>query len=106
MRDTFGQRLREARERVGCSQRGLGVRIGLPPKQASVYINRWERQGKQPSWEAIGKMAKVLEVPPSFFLADNDMLAEVILLVGTKDRERLQELLATLREEENRKPEP
>ena len=106
MRDTFGQRLREARERVGCSQRGLGVRIGLPPKQASVYINRWERQGKQPSWEAIGKMAQVLEVSPAFFLADNDMLAEVILLTGTKDRERLQELLATLREEENRKPEP
>ena len=96
MRDTFGRRLREARERVGCSQRGLGVRIGLPPKQASVYINRWERQGKQPSWEAIGKMAQVLEVPPAFFLANDDMLAEIILLAGTKDGEQLRELLATL----------
>ena len=96
MRDTFGQRLREARERVGCSQRGLGVRIGLPPKQASVYINRWERQGKQPSWEAIGKMAQVLEVSPAFFLADNDLLAEVILLAGTKNKKQLQDWLATL----------
>lgn len=106
MRDTFGRRLREARERVGCSQRGLGVRMGLPPKKASVYVNRWERQGKQPSWEAIAKMAQVLGVPPAFFLADNDMLAEVILLVGINDQGRLQELLATLRKEENGKPKP
>lgn len=106
MRDTFGQRLQEARERVGCSQRGLGVRMGLPPKQASVYVNRWERQGKQPSWEAIDKMAQVLAVPPAFFLADNTLLAEVILLAGTKDRERLQALLETLQEEENRKSDP
>ena len=82
MRETFGKRLREARERIGCSQRGLGVRMGLPPKKASVYINRWERQGKQPNWEAIEKMAGVLEVPAAFFLADDDTLAEIILLAG------------------------
>ncbi|MBF0137495.1 MAG: helix-turn-helix domain-containing protein [Magnetococcus sp. DMHC-1] len=82
MKETFGRRLREAREKIGCSQRGLGVKIGLPPKKASVYVNRWERQGKQPNWETIDKMAEALHVPPAFFLAEDDALAEIILLVG------------------------
>ena len=98
MRETFKQRLREARERVECSQRGLGVRMGLPPKKASVYINRWERQGKQPNWEAIEKMAGVLEVPAAFFLADDDTLAEIILLAGGMPSAEKEALVATLRE--------
>lgn len=98
MRDIFGKRLREARERAGCSQRGLGVRIGLPPKKASVYVNRWERQGKQPNWETIEKMARALRTPPAFFLADDDALAQIILLTGgmaeTERKKLMMELQA------------
>ena len=97
MRETFGRRLRYARERIGCSQRGLGVLMGLPPKKASVYINRWERQGKQPGWEAIGKMAEVLGVSPAFFLADDDILAEIILLTGKLAEAEKKRLLDALR---------
>ena len=82
MRDILGKRLREAQERVGFSQRGLEVHIGLPPKKASVYINRWERQGVQPTWENIEKMARTLETPSAFFLAEDDVLAEIILLAN------------------------
>ncbi len=97
MRDTFRNRLREARERAGFSQRGLAVKIGLPPKKASVYVNRWERQGKQPCWEDIAKMARVLEIPPAFFLADDDLLAQIILLAGGMTETDRKGLLEELR---------
>lgn len=106
MREIFVRRLREARELREFSQRGLGVKIGLPPKKASVYINRWERQGKQPNWEDIGKIAEVLEIPPAYFLADDDTLAEIILLLGGIPKSDWPALAAELREKgEGRQPE-
>ncbi|MBF0379842.1 MAG: helix-turn-helix transcriptional regulator [Magnetococcales bacterium] len=95
----FGRRLKQARKRVGITQRGLGVKMSLPPNKASVYVNRWELGTRSPRYDDIQKMAKVLGVSPAFFFLgpEEDALAEIILLLGSASGEKLDEILDSLK---------
>ncbi len=95
----FGKRLREARKLAGISQRGLGVKMALPPKKASVYVNRWELGKRAPRYDDIQKMADVLGVSPAFFFLgpEEDTMAEIILLAGRMEESERKGLLEELR---------
>ncbi|MEO5335083.1 MAG: helix-turn-helix domain-containing protein [Magnetococcus sp. YQC-5] len=93
----FGRRLKNARERVGVSQRQLGFRIGLDPAGASTRINRYERGTRAPAFDIVRTIAIELGVPPSFFYEPDDTLAEIVLLLGRMDVAGREALLEKLR---------
>ncbi len=63
---TFAQRLREAREEMGYSQKMLGVRVGLSDKSISMY----EKGTVYPPVTNLLKIAKELNKDIGYFLED------------------------------------
>lgn len=76
----FGKRLAQARQRLGVSQRQLGVLAGLEPHVASPRINQYERGVHEPSLETARHLAKALGVPAAFLYAEDDQLAKLLLV--------------------------
>lgn len=74
-----GDRLREARERAGISQKQLGIKAGLDPSVASARINQYETGKHLPHVSTAQQLAKVLGVPTPYLYADDDALAAWIL---------------------------
>lgn len=79
LRSMFTKRLKESRLALGISQRELGRRIGLSEDVVSSRVTRYERGTSEPDFATASKLAKELGVPLSYLLADNDVLAEIIL---------------------------
>jgi len=81
-RNPFPLRLRQAREALGLSQRVLGIAAGIDPSVASPRINQYERGKHMPDYLTVARMGEALNVPPPFFHAADDDLAEAIRLLG------------------------
>ncbi|WP_392560872.1 helix-turn-helix transcriptional regulator [Orbus sturtevantii] len=79
-RDTFCKRLKNIRLERGLSQKELGKLAGIDEFVASTRINRYEQGIHEADIETAGKLAQALAVPLAYFYADNDKLAEMILL--------------------------
>lgn len=75
----FAQRLAQARERAGLSQRQLGVLAGLDPAVASPRINQYERGKHEPQLKTAKRLAEVLGIPPAFLYTEDELLAELLL---------------------------
>nr|WP_280818821.1 helix-turn-helix transcriptional regulator [Thiorhodococcus minor] len=67
--------MREARERMGLSQRKLGVLAGLDPSVASKRVNRYEQGIHLPDYSTLTALARVLGRPVAYFYADSEALA-------------------------------
>lgn len=94
----FAKRLKEARERAGLSQRKLGILAGFPKDSASTRVNQYERGKYEPRFHDLKAMAKVMETPTAFFYAQEDEVAEMILLAdGMAELER-KKVLKELRD--------
>lgn len=74
-----GNRLREARERLGISQKQLGIKAGLDPSVASPRINQYETGKHVPDIRTAQRLAEVLGVPAPYLYAEDDLLAAWIL---------------------------
>ena len=74
------KRLRQARELKGISQKALGILAGIDQFAASARVNQYERDKHVPDYATSIRLAKALEVPVTFLYADDDDLAEMILL--------------------------
>jgi len=74
-----GNRLREARERLGISQKQLGIKAGLDPSVASPRINQYETGKHVPDIQTAQRLAEVLGVPAPYLYAQDDLLAAWIL---------------------------
>lgn len=83
VRSMFTKRLKKARLALDISQRELGRRIGLSEDVVSNRVTRYERGTSEPDFETASKMAKELGVPLAYLLADNDVLADIILSVAS-----------------------
>ncbi len=66
-RARVGQRIREAREKKGWTQRQLAY--ALPGQADGPTISRWERGGVLPQTDTLEALAKALDVDVSYFLA-------------------------------------
>jgi transcriptional regulator with XRE-family HTH domain len=87
-----GNRVREARERAGISQKQLGIRAGLDPDVASARINQYEKGKHLPHLATAKQLSHVLGVPTPYLYAEDDTLAAWILAytrVGTAMRGRI-----------------
>ncbi|WP_152083978.1 helix-turn-helix domain-containing protein [Enterobacter oligotrophicus] len=73
------KRLKEARLRAGLSQEKLGILAGIDEASASARMNQYERGKHAPDYEMANRLAKVLQVPVSYFYTQEDDLAQVIL---------------------------
>lgn len=78
LQQIFTKRFKEARLAKKLTQEQLGLAIGLDEFVASTRINRYEKGTHQPDFLMLSKIANVLDVPPAYFFAD-DELAEIIL---------------------------
>jgi len=74
-----GNRLREARGRLGISQKQLGIRAGFDPSVASPRINQYETGKHVPDIQTAQRLAEILGVPAPYLYAEDDLLAAWIL---------------------------
>lgn len=90
--DIFCRRLKQARLASGLSQKRLGVAAGIDEFVASTRINRYEKGVHEPAIEIVRKLAEVLCVPLAYFYAEDDDLAELMLIflsLSSSQREAL-----------------
>lgn len=86
-------RLRAARLEAGLSQKELGIRAGIDEFSASPRINQYERGKHAPDYVTLARLAEVLNVPPAYFYADGDDLANVICAFHRGGQRKRKELL-------------
>lgn len=73
------KRLNEAIERVGISQRNLGVRCGIDPSVASSRVNHYCTGRHVPNFSVLARMAVVLKVPVAYFYTPDDDMARLLV---------------------------
>ena len=89
----FGRRLREARLQAGIAQDKLGVMIGLDEGCSSARMSRYENGIHEPPLLTSQLIAKALCVPMAYFYAEDDNLAELLLVYGKLKASKRKELL-------------
>lgn len=80
------RRLREARERQGLSQKALGIAAGIHEGSASPRVNQYERAKHVPDLLTLRHLAAALAVPVPYFYAEDEQLAELLLLLHVLPR--------------------
>jgi transcriptional regulator with XRE-family HTH domain len=93
----FARRLREARLRTGLSQKALGIKAGIDEFCASPRMNQYERGRHLPDLLTVEHLAAATGVPMPYFFAQEDELAEVLILWGQMNEHARAELLLTAR---------
>jgi transcriptional regulator with XRE-family HTH domain len=78
----FPRRMKAAREKLGITQMELGVRAGIDECSASARINQYERGKHAPDFLTVRNLAMVLDVPTAYLYAEEDNLAELLMLYG------------------------
>ena len=102
-KSVFGRRLREARLRAGIAQDKLGVMIGLDEGCSSARMSRYESGIHEPPLPTIQLLAKVLQLPAAYFYAEDDVLAEWILIFNQLSPSDRKYLLAQAQDRLNEK---
>lgn len=90
------RRLKEARQRLGMSQYALGVAAGIDEMSASPRVNQYERGKHAPDFQMARRLAAVLNVPTAYLYAEEDDLAEALLVLGVLSPEKRGELVQVL----------
>ncbi|TAM35013.1 MAG: XRE family transcriptional regulator [Rhodanobacter sp.] len=98
----LSKRLKEARQRIGLSQRELGIAAGLDHFVASTRINRYERGVHHPDPVTIQRMADALGVPAAYLFASDDRLARLILAFHSLPAKAQERLIAEAEERAQR----
>ncbi|MGZ3767141.1 MAG: helix-turn-helix domain-containing protein [Mucilaginibacter sp.] len=85
----FPQRLKEARTRIGVSQKKLGILAGIDEFSSSARINQYEKGKHAPDFAMAMRLAAVLNIPTSYlYEADDDIAAMLILYFQLNNNER------------------
>ena len=83
------KRLKEARKKIGISQKELGIQAGVDEFSASSRVNHYEKGNHSPSFAMAKCFAEVLKIPTSFLYEENDEIAAMLMLYYTlSDTER------------------
>lgn len=91
------ERLKEARNRAGISQRSLGILVGFDPSSASSRMNHYEKGRHVPDIDTLRRMAAELNVPLNYFFCDDQTTAELALLISQMTDEERANLIETLK---------
>lgn len=96
--DIFCRRLKQARLASGFSQKRLGIAAGIDEFVASTRINRYEKGVHEPGTEIVQKLAEVLRVPLAYFYAEDDDLAELMLVYVALSEQHRIEIISSAKE--------
>lgn len=91
----LGKRLKEARKAVGLSQEKLAVLAGIDEMSASARMNQYERGKHSPDPVTIRRIAEILDVPASYFYADDDASAWLQVVFHRMSAEQKDVILRT-----------
>ncbi|MBY6017892.1 helix-turn-helix domain-containing protein [Halomonas denitrificans] len=98
----FPVRLKAARNKLGISQKELGVRIGMDPGAASGRMNHYEKGRHMPDYETLERLAKELGVPVAYFFCQSEGTAELLCLIEKMSEEQKKSLLKNLKDNESK----
>jgi transcriptional regulator with XRE-family HTH domain len=87
------KRLKEARVRVGISQKTLGILAGVDEFSASARMNQYEKGKHSPDYAMAKRLAAVLKVPCSYFYEENDDIASMLILYYKLDDSGRKEVI-------------
>jgi transcriptional regulator with XRE-family HTH domain len=90
----FATRLKEARKRAGLSQERLGVLAGIDEMSASARMNQYERGKHEPHSSLVERLAKVLDVPESFFYEADGNVARLLIFLHGRSAEVRNQIVA------------
>jgi transcriptional regulator with XRE-family HTH domain len=90
-------RLKQARNKIGISQKELGIKIGMDASSASGRMNHYEKGRHVPDVDTLRKIAEELNVPLNYFFCEDDLSAELACLVSKLDDESKQYLILELK---------
>lgn len=82
----YGRRLREARKSYGFSQTDLWIAIGFDESGAGSLISRYETGAHQPKLGVQKRIARVLELPLTYFYTEDDEAARLIANSARSDK--------------------
>jgi transcriptional regulator with XRE-family HTH domain len=94
----FARRLKAARLRRELSQERLGVAAGVDEFSASARINQYERGKHTPDTLMASHLARALDVPLSYFWAEDEDEAELLRLFHNLPQKIRRQLLRSLQE--------
>lgn len=77
--------MREARLRARLPQDRLGVLIGLDESSSSARISRYETGVHEPSLPTARAIATALRVPLAYLYCEDDVTAEILLVLHMGD---------------------
>ncbi|MDP5147558.1 helix-turn-helix transcriptional regulator [Shewanella sp. ULN5] len=89
-------RLKQARKKLGISQKELGVRVGMDESSASGRMNHYEKGRHVPDIQTLRKMAGELKVPLNYFFCEDDHSAELAILIASLSDEEKKSLIESL----------
>lgn len=92
----IAMRLKRARLLSGMSQERLGLASGLDEMSASARMNRYETGARTPNLGLVERFAAVLDLPPSYFYAIDDMEADLLVRFHRLSMDKRAVLLDTL----------
>lgn len=92
-RTPIPQRLLEVRTRAKLSQAELGIAAGMDPSVASARMNQYERDKHVPDYQTMKKIAGVVGCPVPFFYTEDDVIAGILLHLGSMGRSGREALL-------------
>ena len=85
----FPRRLKEARTRIGVSQKKLGMLAGIDEFSSSARINQYEKGKHAPDLTMAKRLAAVLNIPTSYlYEADDDIATMLMLYFQLTENER------------------
>lgn len=93
----YGHRLRQARKARRWTQPELGRCLGVDHATAAVRISRYESGQHSPDATTAALLAKALGLPPAWFHADTDAMAEAIALLSRLPKGKQVEAVAILK---------
>ncbi len=95
--EIWGRRLKEARTAAGLSQKQLGIQAGLDPFVASPRINRYELGVHKADYKIVQRLAQILGVPSAYFYAEDDALADLMVIYHRLPAKKKAELTKAAR---------
>lgn len=90
------RRLKQARNKIGISQKELGIKIGMDESSASGRMNHYEKGRHAPNVETLRKIAAELNVPLNYFFCEDELSAELAFLISKLDEESKKTLIAEI----------
>ena len=88
IKSPIAERLRQARSVKEVSQKSLGILAGIDQFSASARINQYEQDKHVPDYSTAKRLADSLDIPVTYLYADDDELAELILLLAKASKRK------------------